>query len=242
MLILLCLMGFLETESLRIESVHENVYQLNPPRAADPYLMFLNTKSPLAVKINDHVVSQKIGLGIGKNNLTVDLNGKTIWTDGVGIYGWTDANDPVYHGGGTLETPEVLTIKNGTIVAKTFTNLKNVNVGANVTFVTTAPVVGDDEKLPITYKAISGSGNDALVNNVVWSVDNPAMATWQPRVAADPGNVAGYLVPVGPIGMVKLTATGTNRKGQQVTGSLDIQIVPGAATIIVVESLPAVER
>lgn len=236
-----------------------------PPKSATPFVGIWHNRGPVGLRnvtMPDNVVSKVGGLSIAKDLIDINLNGKTIWTDGVGIYGYDGIDGKLatelLASGKTPESraisrqgmleewavPQTVTVRNGTIVAPVLTNLNKevLTVGGNLTYVTVGPVVGDDEKLPITFRAVTRGGNPADVNNIEWTVDDPAMATWEPRAATDPEAIAGYLVPVGPIGMVTLTAIGTNSKGQPITGTLDVQIVPGAATIIVVESLPPVER
>jgi hypothetical protein len=235
-----------------------------PPRSADPFIGIWHNRGVQGMwttSLTSDKVSKSGGLSIARKQITVDMQGRTVWTDGVGIYGYDGidgelatallatgktAESRAISRKGMLEEwaiPEKVVIRNGTIVAPRFTNLsKEVLTVQNVKFVTVAPAVGDDEKLPITFKALSRLGNDATVNDVQWSVDDPARATWQARTPADPENIAGYLVPVGPIGMVTLTAIGTNRKGQPVTGKIDVEIVPGAATVIIVESLDPIDR
>jgi hypothetical protein len=235
-----------------------------PPRSADPFVGIWHNRGVQGMwttTLTSDKVSKSGGLSIARKQITVDMQGRTVWTDGVGIYGYdgidgelatallatgkTEESRAISRKGMLEEwaIPEKVVIRNGTIVAPKFTNLpKEVLSVSNVTFVTTAAVVGDDEKLPITFKALSLLGNDAIVNNVQWTVNDPMKATWQIRGQNDPGNVAGYLVPIGPLGVVTLTATGTNRKGQQVSGSLNVEIVPGAATVIIVESLEPINR
>jgi hypothetical protein len=235
-----------------------------PPHVADPFIGIWHNRGNVGMwttSLTGNKVSKSGGLSIAKQQITIDMKGYTVWTDGVGIYGYDGIDGKLATAllatGKTPESraisrqgmleewaiPEKVVVKNGTIVAPRFTNLpKEVLTVSNVTFVTVAPVVGDDEKLPITFKALSRLGNDAVVENVQWSVNDPALAAWELRGPDDPENIAGYLVPVGPIGMVTLTAIGTNRKGQPVTGKIDVEIVPGAASVIVVESLPAIDK
>lgn len=236
-----------------------------PPTSATPFVGIWHNRGPVGIRyvtMNDNVVSKVGGLSIAKDKIDINLNGKTIWTDGVGVYGYDGIDGQLatelLASGKTPESraisrkgmleewaiPESVTIRNGTIVAPVLTNLPKevLKIGTNVTYVTEGPVVGDDEKLPITYRAVSRGNNPAEITNLQWTVSDPAKATWEPRVATDPPAVAGYFVPVGPIGVVRLTATGVNRKNQPVTGFLDIQIIPGAATVIVIESLPPIDR
>jgi hypothetical protein len=216
----------------------------------------------LQAKLPSDNVSSIGALSVARGEIEIDMNGKTIWTNGVGIYGY-DGIDGEFATkqlatGATPESrarsrqyfledfaiPTKVIVKNGTIVAPRLTNMTGevLNVGANFTYVTEGHVVGDDEKLPITYKALSRVGNPATVTGVTFEFDLPELAEWQPRVATDPANIAGYVVPKGPLGIVRLTATGKNRKDVSVSGSIDIQIVPGAATVIVLESLPVIEN
>jgi len=236
-----------------------------PPRSAAPFVGIWHnrgTVGTLNVTLPDNVVSSVGGLSIAKDRININLNGKTVWTDGVGVYGYdgiegklatdllatgkTPESRAISRQGILTEwaIPAAVNIRNGTIVAPRLTNLPKevLTVGTGITYVTVGAVIGDDEKLPITYKALTRGGNSAEVADVVWSLSDPAMATWQPRAANDDPAIAGYVVPVGPIGLVKLTAIGTNSKGQPVTGTLDVQIVPGAATVIVVEHLPPIPR
>jgi hypothetical protein len=104
------------------------------------------------------------------------------------------------------------------------------------------PVVADDQKLPLRYSALSGVGNEGTINNPVWSVNDPTKAEFQPRQPGDPAVVRGYLVPIGPTGTVRVTLTGTNSRGQEVSGFLDVDIVAGAVTVINIEALAPVDK
>lgn len=234
-----------------------------PPHSPDPFVGMLHNRNNIGMHyatVKNDKVQSYMGLGIGRSHVTYNLNGKTIWTDGVGIYGWTGDNDPVglafkesagspEAGERTLQglreemtIPTTVIVKNGTIVAKQFTNLtkEQIFVAENVKYVTSNNAVGDDEKLPISLRALSAMGNDAILNNVQWSIDKPDIARFDLRVVGDPPSVAGYVVPTGQLGIVKLTVTGTNRRGVQKTASIDVEIVPGAAEIITIETLPPI--
>jgi len=252
-----------EAVTVEIDTVVEKVQDWTPPRSADPFIgMMHNRNSPgmyYSTLKNDKVQSG-IGLGIGNDKVTYNLNNKTIWTDGIGIYGWTGDNDPIglsiasnaanpEAGERTLNglredmaVPEQVVVRNGTIIANRFTNLTSAQlfVAENIKYVTANPTVGDDEKLPVSLRALSQLGNDAILNNVQWSIDKPDQATFQLRAVGDPAAIAGYVVPNGQIGMVRLTVTGTNRRGVQKTAFIDIEIVPGAAEIITIETLPPI--
>lgn len=256
------LMGLVLSTALVLDTNVER-QDWSPPHNADPFIGMLhnkyNTGMHFATLPTDKV-RPSIGIGIGRSHVTYNLNNKTVWTDGVGIYGWTGDNDPVglaaaagaanpEAGARTLAglredmtVPTKVIVRNGTIVANRFTNLTSdqLFVAENVKYVTANPTVGDDEKLPITLRALSLLGNDATLNNVQWSIDKPDQATFELRAVGDAPQIAGYIVPNGQIGMVRLTVTGTNRRGVEKTAFLDVEIVPGAAEIITIEALPPI--
>ena len=78
------------------------------------------------------------------------------------------------------------------------------------------------------------------MTNINVSIANN-MGTWRPRVATDPAGVDGYFVPGSTLGVATMTVTGTNRRGAQISGTLDIEVVAGAASVIIIEFLPVID-
>jgi hypothetical protein len=235
-----------------------------PPRSADPFIGIWHNRGVQGMwttTLTSDKVSKVGGMSVARKQITIDMAGKTVWTDGIGIYGYDGIEGNLAAGllatGKTEESraisrasmleewaiPEKVVVRNGTIVAPRLTNIpKEVLSVSNITFVTDQPVVADDQKLPLTYRALSGVGNEGVLNNPVWTISDPSKAQFAPRQANDPANVRGYLVPIGPTGMVRVTLTGTNSRNQQVTGFLDVEIVGGAVQVIHVESLPPIDK
>jgi len=261
MLTFICLLVF---STVKIEPVVD--YQdYTPPRIADPFIGIWHNRGVQGMwttSLTGNKVNKSGGLSIAKKQIDINLNGHTVWTDGIGIYGYDGidgqlATELLATGKtpesraisrqGMLEEwaiPEKVIVRNGTIVAPRFTNLSSevLTIGTNLRFVTNQPVVADDQKLPLTFRALSGVGNEGTLNNVVWTISDPAKAQFAPRQANDPANVRGYLVPIGPTGIVRVTLTGTNSRNQQVSGFLDVEIVGGAVQVINVEALPAIDK
>lgn len=103
--------------------------------------------------------------------------------------------------------------------------------------------VDEDMRLPVTYKGLSINRNPATLFDVSVTIDPPEMGTFVLRTAADDPQIAGYFVPEGTLGTCTLTVSANNKNGSPVTpGTLTIDVVPGAAQIIDVGSLPQVAR
>jgi hypothetical protein len=262
--ILFLIVSLLASETIEIQPVVDR-QEYAPPTVADPWIAIWHnrgTQGMWTAEVTSDKVSKFGGLSVARKQITIDLKGHTVWTDGLGLYGYDGIDGEfatkLLATGKTPESreisrrgmisdfaiPEKVVIRNGTIVAPKFTNLTSevLEIGPNVTFVTASPVVADDQKLPLTFRALSGVGNEGVLNNVVWSVDKPEMAIFEPRQPNDPAVVRGYLVPVGSTGMVRVTLTGTNTRGQQVTGFLDVEIVGGAVQIVNIEALPPIDK
>lgn len=251
-------------ETVEIKPVVEQYGQFEPPHSAMPFVGIWHNRGPEGVRhwtAQDNIVSKIGGLSIAKDKMVINLNGKTVWTDGVGIYGYDGIDGELatklIASGKTPESreisrrgylesfaiPESVVVRNGTIVAKQLTNLsKDVLTLENVRYVTVNPAVADDQKLPLTFRALSAVGNEGTLTSLEWSISDPEKAVFQPRQTNDPEEIRGYLVPIGATGMVTVTLTGLNRKGEQVTGSLEVEIVGGAVQVIQIEALPPVDK
>lgn len=105
-----------------------------------------------------------------------------------------------------------------------------------------AVTVDDDQKLPLSAKGFSLKGNAATLTGVTYNVTDVTVGTFVPRVETDPVGVDGYFVPAGPLGETQVTVTAMNKRGQQVTGSLDVQVLAGPAVNIVIEALAPVDQ
>jgi len=99
--------------------------------------------------------------------------------------------------------------------------------------------VGDDEKLPLKAQGFSRKNNIASLDNVTYSISDPALGSYVADPAGPP-NYDGFFVPTGPLGSVVITATGTNRKNEVVSGTLDVTIVAGAAVTVTIQALAPV--
>lgn len=112
-----------------------------------------------------------------------------------------------------------------------------------VVFLIRAAAVDEDMQLPIRVQAFTSTNNIGILTDVVYNIEPPEMGTWKNRVTTDPPNVAGYFVPSGTLGVCTLVVSGKNKRGEAVTpGTLEIEVVAGAAKVIVVEALPQVSR
>lgn len=111
-----------------------------------------------------------------------------------------------------------------------------------VVFTLADVTVDEDRRRRFGIKALSQNGNVAALTNVTYTITPPEIGTWQDRAVGDPPNVAGYFVPSGQLGTCTLSVSGTNKRGQQVTpGTITIEVVVGAAQVIVVEDLGEVD-
>lgn len=100
----------------------------------------------------------------------------------------------------------------------------------------------EDLRRQIGVKALSSGGNLAQLTDVTYTVTPPEFGAWQNRLPTDNPQVAGYFVPAGQLGTCTLTVSGKNKRGQVVTpGSITIEVVVGAAQVIVVEALGEVQ-
>lgn len=211
----------------------------------DPYHMLANNGTLATHKLLRDINSPNLGWGSGRKAFTTfDLNGKVIFAEQYGL--WLNdtvvpnAKDPNKN---DLDIPDGAKFKNGTVVAPRLIKPGSESriVLENITFITDQAAVAEDQKLPIRVTALSQGGQLATVSNLSFSVTDPSMGTFVPRVATDPAGINGYFVPL-KVGQVVLEVTGTNRKGVQISGSLTIEIVGGAATVLRVESLEPVDQ
>lgn len=211
----------------------------------DPYHMLATNSTQATHVLKRDINSPNLGWGSGRKAFTTfDLNQKTVFAEEYGF--WLNdsvvpnSKDPTKN---ELDIPDGATFKNGTVVAP-----RLIKPGSesritlqNITFITDQAAVAEDQKLPIKVTALSQSGQPSTVTNLSFSVADPAMGSFVPRVASDPPGINGYFVPA-QVGQATLQVTGTNRKGQQITGTLTIEVVGGAATVLRVESLAPVDQ
>lgn len=103
--------------------------------------------------------------------------------------------------------------------------------------------VDEDLRLQIGVKALSRGSNLAPLTDVTYTITPPEFGTWQNRAPTDDPRAAGYFDPSGILGVCELKVEGKNKRGQVVTpGRITIEVVVGAAQVIVVEALGQVER
>lgn len=120
------------------------------------------------------------------------------------------------------------------LFAESNTNFSGLNIAATT--------VDDDQKLPLSAKGFSLKGNVAQLTGVTYSVADVTVGTFVPRVDTDPVDIDGYFVPAGPLGSTVVTVTALNKRGQTVTGTLDVQVLAGPAVNIVIEALAPVQN
>lgn len=215
-----------------------------PPRPADPYVMWMNSygQPPTVLstgergwKLRRDVVSPTIGFGFGQQNAIFDLDGKTIWAAEAG-FAFAPAS-------GALLPVTAGTARNGTVIAPRLTEPGSEGIALkNITLITDQAAVGTDQKLPLSFRAISEpTGQTSTVTNIQVTVTN-GLGTWVPRAATDPAGVDGYFDPGPNVGTEVLVVTGLNRKGQPISGQVTIEILGAAATIILVDVLPPIDK
>ena len=211
----------------------------------DPYHMLANNSNLATHVLKRDINSPNLGWGSGRKAFTTfDLNKKTVFAQTYGL--WLNdtvvpnQKDPTKN---DLDIPDGALFKNGTVVAPRL--IQPGDEGRiqtqNITFITDQAAVAEDQKLPIRVTALSQSGALATVTNLQFSVTDPTMGSYVNRIATDPPGVNGHFIPA-KIGTATLEVTGLNRKNQQITGTLTIEVVGGAATVLRVESLPAVDQ
>lgn len=105
-----------------------------------------------------------------------------------------------------------------------------------------AEQVDEGKRRPVTWRALSLNGNNAVLNNVTYTIEPPEMAVWEDRAAGDPVAIAGYVKSLGPIGVFTLTISGQNKQGQIIMSNpVLVEVVVGPAVSIDVQLLPQVE-
>lgn len=213
----------------------------------DPYHMLAsNASGGIALHtLKRDINSPNLGWGSGRKAFTTfDLAGKNIFAQTYGLW-LNDRKEPNSKDPSKfdLDIPDGAKFKNGTVIAPRLIQPGSESriVLENINFITDQAAVAEDQKLPIRVTALSQSGQASTVTNLSFRVTNPAMGTFEPRVATDPPGINGYFRPA-QVGQATLEVTGTNRKGVQISGTLTIEIVGGAATVIRVDALPPVDQ
>ena len=211
----------------------------------DPYHMIANNKGTSNTYVlKRDINSPNLGWGSGRKAFTTfDLNKKTIFAQTYGLWlndvAVPDTRDPTKN---DLDIPDGAKFKNGTVVAPRLIKPGSERIVLeNIAFITDQAAVAEDQKLPIKVTALSQSGQPSTVTNLQFRVTDPSMGTFEPRVATDPPGINGHFRPA-KVGQATLEVTGTNRKNQPITGTLTIEVVGGAATVLRVESLAPVDQ
>lgn len=95
----------------------------------------------------------------------------------------------------------------------------------------------DDQHCPLSIQADDKAGNPVTlpVGAVTWSSSNPSVATVTPSADGMTADVAA----TGPLGSAQVGVAVDLGGGQQLTGTLDVTIVAGAAaSILIVPGTP----
>lgn len=90
-------------------------------------------------------------------------------------------------------------------------------------------VITDSQQVLLTVNPVDKRGNPAMLGAVpAWNVSDPTLATL--NTAAD--GLSSTVLAIGPLGHVQVSATVTNPDGSVLSGTLEIDIVSGAAATL----------
>lgn len=99
----------------------------------------------------------------------------------------------------------------------------------------------DSQQTTCTFVATDRKGNPAPVETPEWMVDNPNLLA----LAPSPDGLSCVVSAVGPLGTARLTFRADADMGSgvsQISGTLDIEVVAGQATTVIINAAPPVEQ